>query len=763
MYRPRLKAHFAAQVVDGSRVFLLAEGQHYLIRGTEPAKVLPYLDGRRTIAEIAGELSGELSLPQVLVGIRKFAAFGHLAEGRPDWPDATLAYWDAQGIDPAAAQAGLADTEFTVLAGADADPDPVIARLRDHGLRIRRASVEEDAAEPGGALSLVVVNDYLDPALERLNAAYLAAEHPWALVKPTGIMVWAGPVIQPGGTGCWACLAQRIAGNRQVERYLTGKRGSGTPYHPAREAVPAGHAVAGGLLAVELARMAATGAPSKLQGKMTTIDLRTLAAMEHTVVRLPQCPACGDPSMITERSPKVVLSSRNARHVTDGGYRVEPPSRTYARLEKHISPLIGAVTRLHTFAEADNGVTYSFTAGHNFAMIGDNMDLLRRNLRGQSGGKGRTEVQARVSALCEAIERYSGMWRGEEPVRQAAYADLDPAVAVHAESLLHFSPRQYAGRDEWNEDPSHRLHLVPERFRTDLPIDWSPAWSLSEERERLVPSGYAWYGHPDLARHFYCVGDSNGNASGNSIEEAILQGFCELVERDAVALWWYNRARRPAFDLDSLRDPYVDTLRDFYAQMGRSIWLLDITTDLGIPSFVGVSHRIGHPVEDVIVGFGAHLDPRIAAIRTLTEVNQFLPSVERRDDEGNTIYLDDDIATLAWWKRTTLANEPWLAPDPALGTTTLADHARPGEGGGGDLAGDVETCVARARDRGIEVIVLDQTRPDLELNVVRVIAPGMRHFWRRLGPGRLYDVPVALGWIPRPHTEDELNPTSVFF
>ncbi|MFC4589582.1 TOMM precursor leader peptide-binding protein [Sphaerisporangium corydalis] len=759
MDRPRLKAHFTAQVVDGSKVFLLAEGQHYLIQGTGTAEVLPYLDGRHTVADIAVALSGKLPLMQVLTAIRKFDAFGHLADGRPDWPEHTLAYWDAQGLDPEKVRVSLADTEFTVT-GAGADPGTVIAQLREHGLRVRQVDLAE-AADPSGALTLVVVNDYLDPALERLNTAYLAAEHPWALVKPAGMTLWAGPVLQPGRTGCWSCLSQRISGNRQVERYLAGKLGTGgTPVHPSRESVPAGPAIAGGLLAVELARIAATGAPSRLEGKMTTIDLRTLAATEHTMVRLPQCAACGEESLITERSPKVVLTSRDARHVTDGGYRIEPPSQTYDRLQKHISPLIGAVTRLHTFAEYDNGVTYSFTAGHNFAMVGDNMDLLRRNLRGQSGGKGRTEVQAKVSALCEAIERYSGVWRGDEPVREAAYADLDPAVAVHPESLLHFSPGQYAGRDAWNKDPGHRLHLVPEKFRTDLPIDWSPAWSLTDERERLVPSGYAWYGHPDLERHFYCVGDSNGNASGNSIEEAILQGFCELVERDAVALWWYNRARRPAFDLDSLRDPYVDTLREFYRRMGRDIWLLDLTTDLGIPAFVGVSHRVGHPVEDVIVGFGAHLDPRIAAIRTLTEVNQFLPSVERRDDAGETIYLDDDVATLAWWKETKLANEPWLVPDPSLGTRSLADHPL---SGGDDLAADVETCVAKARACDIEVVVLDQTRPDLELSVVRVIAPGMRHFWRRLGAGRLYDVPVALGWVPQARTEDQLNPTSVFF
>jgi len=60
------------------------------------------------------------------------------------------------------------------------------------------------------------------------------------------------------------------------------------------------------------------------------------------------------------------------------------------------------------------------------------------------------------------------------------------------------------------------------------------------------------------------------------------------------------------------------------------------------------------------------------------------------------------------------------------------------------------------------VLVHDLTRPDVGFPVAKVIVPGMRHFWRRLAPGRLYDVPVALGWIPRRLEEGELNPTSLF-
>jgi ribosomal protein S12 methylthiotransferase accessory factor len=70
----------------------------------------------------------------------------------------------------------------------------------------------------------------------------------------------------------------------------------------------------------------------------------------------------------------------------------------------------------------------------------------------------------------------------------------------------------------------------------------------------------------------------------------------------------------------------------------------------------------------------------------------------------------------------------------------------------------VMTCVRLAEQAGLDFLVLDQTRPDVEVPVVRVIVPGLRHFYRRFAPGRLYDVPVKLGWRDWPLTEGELNP-----
>ncbi|PKW09370.1 ribosomal protein S12 methylthiotransferase accessory factor [Streptomyces sp. 1222.5] len=750
MEKPRLKAHFHVDVVEGERVFLYAEGQDYLVPGKAAAAVVPYLDGRRTVMEIVQELAGTLPIPAVFQALTRFKAAGHLAEGRPDLPENTLAYWDALGIDPAAT---LGTAPVTVSAAPGTDPGPVLDALRALGLTARTGPFDEVPAE---GVAVVLVDDYLDPALERRNERQLAAERPWLLARTGGVAPWIGPFLDPDHTGCWACLAQRLSGNRQLERYLAGKRGESVPRHPARAGIAAGPMAAAGLIAAEAARIAATGEPGALCGQMVTLDLATLSTETHRLIRQPQCPSCGNPALVTERSPKIVLHAEEARHTSDGGYRVTSPEATLARLERHISPHLGAITKLVSHTPENNTLTYSFAAGHNFAMVNDSMDLLRRNLRGQSGGKGRSEVQAKVSAVCEAIERYVGVWRGDEPVLRSAYRDLDPRTAVHPRSLLHFSETQLAGREAWNRDPANRLHKVPDPFPEDASVDWTRGWSLTHDEERLIPAAYAWYGHPDLKDHFFCIADSNGSAAGNTLEEAILQGLCELTERDAVALWWYNRLRRPAFDMDSLDDPYVDRLRAFYDAQDRDLWMLDISCDLGMPVYVAASRR-RHSVEDVMVGFGAHPDPRVAAFRALTELNQFLPMIENRDADGNTAYLVDDLETLTWLKEATVEKEPWLLPDPELPATRVGPQA------GFDLAARIREQVARIQEAGSEVIVIDQTRPDLELNVVKVIAPGLRHFWRRLGPGRLYDAPVRLGLLAEPTAEADLNSWNVFF
>jgi len=171
------------------------------------------------------------------------------------------------------------------------------------------------------------------------------------------------------------------------------------------------------------------------------------------------------------------------------------------------------------------------------------------------------------------------------------------------------------------------------------------------------------------------------------------------------------------------------------------------------------SRRRTGACEELVFAFGAHLDPNVAVVRALVELVQFLATFERWEPDDENRYVGFDEAAARWWRSATLESQSYLAPadGPARSVNELPDLTDP------DLLVELRRCVDRVNGCGIPVYLLDQTRPDVDLPVVKVVAPGLRHMWARLGRGRLYDVPVALGWQDRPLAEEELNPWAVFF
>ena len=108
----------------------------------------------------------------------------------------------------------------------------------------------------------------------------------------------------------------------------------------------------------------------------------------------------------------------------------------------------------------------------------------------------------------------------------------------------------------------------------------------------------------------------------------------------------------------------------------------------------------------------------------------------------------------------TISSESYVLPDPTAAKTRAEHYSGLVSD---DIAADVRACVEKIALAGHEVLVLNQTRPDLELSVVKVMSPGLRHFWRRLGKGRLYSAPVSMKRRTSQLSEDELNPRSIFF
>ena len=194
----------------------------------------------------------------------------------------------------------------------------------------------------------------------------------------------------------------------------------------------------------------------------------------------------------------------------------------------------------------------------------------------------------------------------------------------------------------------------------------------------------------------------------------------------------------------------------YYQSLGRSLWVLDITSDLGIPVFVAISCLLqpDDGKEKILYAFGAHLDATLALERAVIELNQLLPLASGKE------YLTDDQAFIDWLDGETMAKNEYLQPDAQVPAKNLQqDYPKLCEP---TIYDSIDYCIEAAKKQGLETLVLDLTQPDIGLPVVKVMVPGMRHFWRRTGPGRLYDVPVKMGWLPQPLTEKELNPISIF-
>jgi ribosomal protein S12 methylthiotransferase accessory factor len=739
--RPRFRPHFHVEVVPGEGVVLLSDTRHSLLRGRVYELVVPWLDGR-TAGDVCERLRAEASPAEVYYALTQLERKDYLCEEEPALPAGQAALWSSQQVAPRTALRRLAERPVVVGAfGVEAGP----FRELLESLHVRLAD--------GGPPDVVLTDSAWRGELRDCNAAALRDGRPWLLVKPAGRQVWVGPLFRPGKTGCWECLAQRLRANFPVAAYVQGRNGHAGAVVQDRAATPATLQVGWGLAANAVASWVVRGELPELEGKLQTLDLPTWRLQTHALIRLPFCPACGAGGSRFFQPP--ALTRRKKTYTSDGGHRVVPPEETLARNGHHVSPITGAVPLLERAAPDGDGVLHVYVAGSNSARPSRTLGQLRSDLRTMNAGKGTGDAQARASALCEGLERYSGVFRGDEPRRPARLADLGGA-AVPLNDCLLFSERQSRERETLNAGAS-RFSFIPVPFDPGEEVEWSPVWSLTRGEVRYLPTAFCYYDYPQSEEQTYCIACSNGCAAGNTPEEAILQGFLELVERDGVALWWYNRVRRPGVDLESFGEPYLERLRAFLQEHGREFWVLDLTTDLGIPVFASITRRTDGTPEQIMPGFGAHLDPKIALLRAVTEMNQMLSSPLLRPEKGGD-KEPVDPETAHWLETATTANQPYLLPAEGL-PRAAASYPR---AWADDVADDVRACQALIEREGMEMLVLDQTRPEVGLPVAKVVVPGLRHFWARLAPGRLYDVPVRLGWLSRPLAEHELNPIPMF-
>ena len=735
------RRHLRADVVAGDAVYVFSERGVTALQGSGIETLAPLLDGSRDLPGLLREASALMPPEQARALVAKLAEANLIGLRSPDAPAdcPTAAYWDALGLDPATVAPAGRSVRVVTVDGID--PAPAMVALRAAGLD---AAPGLPAPDDGAALSIVLCEDYLADQLAEVARHHRAAGAPWLLAKPGGGRVWIGPVFDQDGA-CWQCLATRLWGNRQAEAHVQAALGRAG--HAAR---PVASLPALGAAALHLVVMEATkwlaGHRYPGQRSVWTLDSVDLAGRHHEVRARPQCPECGDPELVRARAERPVVLASSTRSPA-GGLEI---IRRYGHL---VSPLTGVVKEIQRDTRGP-AMVHAFRSGPVQALRARGVVELRQAVSLQNGGTGATAEQGEASALCEALERHSATWHGEEQQVHGSYRELAD-VAVHPDSCQLYAERQFAERDRWNREQG-AFQFVCAPFDETARISWSPVWSLTQRRHRLVPTQQLYFGSPRDPGPVTVRADSNGNAAGPDLTRAVLHGLLELVERDAVALWWYNRTRHPALDLDAFEDVRLRELRDMYATLHREVWALDITSDVGVPTVVALSRRVDQPREEILFGFGSDPDPRVALSRAVNEMNQLLPAVLEPGEVGRE---GPGAETAHWWRTATLANQPYLRPDPNAAPLMPTDFGRPPPA---DALERVERIRARLEQLGLEMLVLDLTRPDIGLPVAKVLVPGLRPFWARFAPGRLFDVPVRLGRLTGPTPHDELNPIPIF-
>ncbi|MFC4533344.1 YcaO-like family protein [Sphaerisporangium dianthi] len=307
-----------------------------------------------------------------------------------------------------------------------------------------------------------------------------------------------------------------------------------------------------------------------------------------------------------------------------------------------------------------------------------------------SQGKGITPQLAKLSATMEAIE----LWHAEQPM---------PPVMTAA-------PRDLGGRLDY--DVRELAPSVPSVLHDGLPLDWVAARSLVDGAETLVPRDVvalslvrrAGWNPPVFFE------STNGLASGNTLVESILHALYEVVERDAMTAAYTGGGEMGVrVDPRTMGSPVADELCEMMERAGISQEVRLVPSPTGLPCFLSRITCEDYP--PAFYGFGCHLSSEISLTRAVTEAAQArLAYISGARDDLRSDFNDDHGA-----KRPT-------RPAPAAAGETIP-RLPAHESLAGDLADVIERVTAAFSHAPL---VVDLTRDDIGVPVVKVVAPGSR-------------------------------------
>jgi ribosomal protein S12 methylthiotransferase accessory factor len=373
--------------------------------------------------------------------------------------------------------------------------------------------------------------------------------------------------------------------------------------------------------------------------------------------------------------------------------RTVPPEETLARIEPRLSA--AGITRVADITNLDRVGIPVFSSIRPMAEAGA---ITVYN------GKGATPAEAKVSAMMEGIERFSAEVGSRKILQGAFPLVLSEGVAVDPVSLI-----------------------LPAGADPSRPLPWVKGYDLMGEEEVLVPAHAVFHPVPaDYPRLFRT--NTNGLASGNTREEAVFHALMEIVERDAWSLVETTRNTGPT--VVNTDEGLPGELLKKFSDAEVEVRIKNITSDLGIPTFAAVSDdlRLRDPAL-LTIGMGTHTNARIALLRALTEVAQSRLTQIHGAREDTTVA---DFRRRMGYDRTRRMNRYWFDGDVEVDFRTIPSCDTD------DFLTDIRYALGVLKDAGFaHAIVVDLTRPEIGVPVVRVIVPGLEVYamdQERIGP-----------------------------
>ncbi len=572
-------------------------------------------------------------------------------------------------------------------------------------------------------ICLVIVDDYLDERLIEINNNFHKQETSWILCQLSGEHPMIGPVLTPVTNSVFNSLRNRLKQNQPVREWLSRIKKQ-TVKIPVLKNLVLQKKVAEIFQKEFLTNWDVLNFTDKV---FTYNDVDDKGTFHQTPI-----------NYNTQIDQEIQLESVVKKLDNDGGYRQCTRQETIDKLLPIISPLTGLIAELKELTSNNTNNGLSIYQAAYFQNSFQKQLVTADTFVQLSLGKGVANEQAITSALGEALERQAAQFQGTEKNVFDIPKNLDYPAFI-PQKLTPFSKKQYKEFEKYNTTSLKRPQWV-KPYDSKTPINWIKGWSLTRNSYTYFPFSYCYANTPHKD-HYYSLYSHNGNAAGNSKEEAILQGLLEVIERDAVAIWWYNQIPRPGINLYVVPKEQIDTIDKTLAD-DWDYWLLDVSNDIKVLTTVAVGKN--KTTGKFVMGFGSHLNPSIACSRALTEMYQL-------------IMIKDKVT--GPFDFNAITNQPYLLPAKKISQRNLSDFEWKNNA---DIKENIIYLKNLIQVTGHEVCVLNYTRPENPLHTVKVIVPGLCHFWPQLANERLYDVPVKMKWLSFKLEEEELNPIDLY-